>query len=299
MDQPNQPINLNTASLDEIKKLPGMGSGMAKRLVAARPFHSVEDLRKVKGFREDWWENVASLVTFSTTPAEAVAAVTPEDAPAQPIAPQSEPAPGAPEMTPEPEAELQLASPALPSVALLEEEPSRASTSENQPPAGSPIPAPVLVASEPAAAPRGISVSGAVGIALVSSLLTCMLSVALVLGILTALNGGLNYADTAELAALKRQVSKMESQATIVEEEVANLRNRLDNLDALAGRLDTLEKELTKIRSEIQAASQQANKVGQQVDKLSTAIQEVKDSTKQFQNFLDGLRKLLEQPSQP
>ncbi len=42
-------LDLNTASLEALQDIPGIGLVLAKRIVDARPFGSADDLRKVKG----------------------------------------------------------------------------------------------------------------------------------------------------------------------------------------------------------------------------------------------------------
>jgi hypothetical protein len=48
------PIDLNTASLDEVEQLPGITPSMAQRIVAGRPYNDVDDLvdRKILSNRE-------------------------------------------------------------------------------------------------------------------------------------------------------------------------------------------------------------------------------------------------------
>ncbi len=43
-------MDLNSASLDELQRLPGVGPVAAQRIADARPFASVEELVRVPGF---------------------------------------------------------------------------------------------------------------------------------------------------------------------------------------------------------------------------------------------------------
>lgn len=66
---PSTPIDLDTATEQEIEALPRIGPAFAKRLVASRdslgPFKSLDGLRRVKGMGKATLETLAPLVTFS------------------------------------------------------------------------------------------------------------------------------------------------------------------------------------------------------------------------------------------
>ncbi|MFO0881112.1 MAG: helix-hairpin-helix domain-containing protein [Gemmataceae bacterium] len=46
---PEAIVQLNRATLEELQRLPGVGPTLAARIIAARPFARVDDLRRVKG----------------------------------------------------------------------------------------------------------------------------------------------------------------------------------------------------------------------------------------------------------
>ncbi|MDC1068749.1 ComEA family DNA-binding protein [Candidatus Kapabacteria bacterium] len=61
----NKKININTASINKLKLLPGIGNSYAQRIVEFRensPFKSIEDLKKVKGIGEKKFEKLKEFV---------------------------------------------------------------------------------------------------------------------------------------------------------------------------------------------------------------------------------------------
>ncbi len=64
--QPEAPININTASEEELMKLPGVGPKLAKGIVEYRtkngPFNAPEDLMKVKGIGQKKFEKMKDFV---------------------------------------------------------------------------------------------------------------------------------------------------------------------------------------------------------------------------------------------
>ncbi len=66
-------VDINTASAEELATLPGIGDSKAKAIVeyrAADPFHTIEDLKKVKGIGDKTFESLRpNLMVSEAAPA--------------------------------------------------------------------------------------------------------------------------------------------------------------------------------------------------------------------------------------
>ena len=58
------PVNLNTAAVEELGALPGIGPVLADRIVEARPFDKPEDLLKVSGIGRTTLERISDQIEF-------------------------------------------------------------------------------------------------------------------------------------------------------------------------------------------------------------------------------------------
>ena len=59
------PLDVNYATETELAGLPGVGPALASRIVAARPFAEVDELRRVRGFRLTTLERLRPRLTVS------------------------------------------------------------------------------------------------------------------------------------------------------------------------------------------------------------------------------------------
>ena len=56
---------MNTASIEALQNIPGIGAALAARIIAARPFRNADDLRQVKGIGAKKYENLRPYFSVS------------------------------------------------------------------------------------------------------------------------------------------------------------------------------------------------------------------------------------------
>ena len=66
---PAKPLDLNTATLEQLQQLPGVGPNTAKAIIRFReksgPFKRVEDLRAIHGISKARFERIRPYITVS------------------------------------------------------------------------------------------------------------------------------------------------------------------------------------------------------------------------------------------
>lgn len=58
-------ININTASSEELQKIPYIGPKKAEKIISGRPYQSIEDILKVSGFGEKTLEKIRDYITVT------------------------------------------------------------------------------------------------------------------------------------------------------------------------------------------------------------------------------------------
>jgi len=91
----NSKVDLNTANEKELDSLPGVGPATAKKIIAGRPYSSVDDLSKA-GVSAGIIAKISPLVTVSGAPATAASNKTAAPKPVPNPPAQSQPAPAPP-----------------------------------------------------------------------------------------------------------------------------------------------------------------------------------------------------------
>lgn len=59
-----EPINVNTASSSLLRELPGVTAAIATRIIHARPFDDIEELRDIQGITNNIFNQIRPLVTW-------------------------------------------------------------------------------------------------------------------------------------------------------------------------------------------------------------------------------------------
>ncbi len=352
MDVNSTGVDINNASLEELTGLPGLKQKIAERIIAQRPYETIDDLRRVRNLPAGLLVSLRPLLSVSPvvetfadkadaeemvsegSPAPesilveaeaAPAAETPVETPLETAEAEEMVSEGAP--VPEP---ILVEAEAAPAVEMPVETPLETAEAEEMVSEGSPVveslaagappvtehvvePAPAL--SEPdegdpmtpvtptdapvgeptAAAPRPLSTGRMIGCGALMCLAALVLSVAVTLLLLLAINGSLSFATYNQYAALGRQVEDLSSQVSGIQQDVTAMQGRLAAMETLSGRVGSLETSQQTLATNLQTSQQQLDAAQTQLKQLNDRTTQIEQRSQAFSQFIEGLRSLISQ----
>ena len=318
-------VDLNVALEEELIAVPGIGPALARRIIAARPFDTVDEVTRVQGIGEKFLEELRPFLIVVSPVISAESEIIEESEPEvvetydmmDDYEEESEHEVVEVEPVPVEEAEVQglvedsedaeelveqaIADAEIPEELPVLEEPVEEMLEEAVPEVEEQVaPAETVEAPkveektkaekpEKAGPKRGEMLGYNIGFAIVA----LVLGVLITLGILAAINGTLVYAPAGRFVAVERQADMLDARMDIVDEDIASLRTRIDALEALSGRVSDLEAETASLRTELNTYEEQLAQLDERLLQLDERTAALEESAKVFDAFLEGLRSLM------
>jgi prefoldin subunit 5 len=330
MDDELNRTDINTAESIELRNVPGIGSKLADRIIAARPFTNLVDLRRVGGVGPALFEQLKPYVTVSPISVSNL-----QIDPALPVIENNgqtveENHPGIAQTQPESVPTAALFQPAENPVVVIPETPAttfeaiprpmdeplskdsemetgefvmrspasdesvlNASNPEQIPEIPSPVAAAPTAVQTPQTVSKGITRAEMWAIAAVSSVFSFILAVFFTLIILGSINGTLRFVRPVDFERLASQVNTIDTQANSLRGDIDSLKTRVSTVEGLDGRVNNVEQNAQQLRKDLDSLSASANTLGKRIDDLAFQTDALVTRTARFQSFLDGLRSLL------
>lgn len=253
---------INEASRDELTALPGIGPALAERLMAARPFDSLEAVQAVKGINANLMNRLSAIVVEGDTP------------PA--------PEPRAVDKTPIEsrfsdikEAIGEKSQSISQGFSELGESVRKQGKAAQQ-----------ALEALPQKLEQTTKTRGQLWTIMVSSVITVLVAILLTLAVLGGINGSLKFATGSQYRAMQLEASQLSAQVDVLQQDLDGLRGRVGMLEGLGDRIVVVEKAQQLLADDMEA-------VIQQVAVLNEKIILQEERTQRFETFLKDLQILL------
>lgn len=268
---------LNNGSHDDLIALPGIGPVLANRLIAARPFNSLEAVQTVNGISANLLKRLADVTL-------------------EPEADQTDPA------SDKPSPYLQTEDEAPPESRLTDikeriEEGSRG-IKQGLSGLGEAVKkqgqaARQSVETLPHKFEEAAKSRGSLWTVLISSAITALVTILLTLAVLGGINGSLKFAKSTQFQTMQREASQLSAQTDTLQQDLDDLRGRVDMLEGLGDRTVALEAAQQQLADDQDAANQQMTALQTEIADLNEKVTLQEERTQDFETFLKELQTIL------
>jgi len=279
-------VDPNTADQGSLMQLPGIGRGLARRIVAARPFESVEDLRNVVGLGEETLARIRPYLQIGDAESEPSEIGGTRGSHPGELGEESGQALdlGMEDMRNDVgQATDRIKKAAVDAGAGIRDVGRRASE---------------RVADLPEAVRRVDDLWQMLGTGVTS----IVLSVILTLTILAGINRSLNFGQHPAVRQMQTELARLQSDLAAASSRLDSLGQRLQALEGLTGRMTSVEGQLDSMQAQVEGSRAQIETMQKAVDELTQETESLAGRVDRFDTFLDGLNRLLSGlfgPSQP
>ena len=265
---------LNNGDQNELMALPGIGPALAKRLIAARPFSSLEKVQTVNGISANLLERLSDGVS-------------------EPEAQPSGHAADKPDLEPQTEDEAP-AEPRLTDIKERTEEAGQGRSGLGEAVKGQGQAARQTVETLPQKTEETSKSHGSLRTILISSAITALVTMLLTLAVLGGINGSLKFATSAQVQTMQRETSQLSAQMDTLQQDLDGLRGRVDMLEGLGDRTVALEVAQQQLAADQETASQQVTVLQTEIAALDEKVTLQEERTQRFETFLKDLQTMLD-----
>ena len=259
-------VEPNVAEVEELMQLPGVGKVLANRIMEARPYTHLEDMLRVQGLGKAAIDRLAPYLLFGQEVELAKGAEEPvEEGTDQEDEPTAEDYGG--------EVERRVEIPKL----------------EEVEPKVVPPPVGPRISKERRSYSRGATLWLVSGTAVISVVISVLLSLA----ILSGINRTLNISQHSVVRQMATDLAALQTDLDDVYSRMEALGRRIEAIEGLSGRVMTVEGEFTDLRDDIAESLEQLNSTRTLIDDLESEVGILSESVGRFDVFLDGLEQLL------